>query len=237
MRYPGDGQSMFYDEGVLVGYRWYDAMDEEPLFPFGHGLSYTQFEYSDLKISGVGDERVIEFKLKNAGDRPGAEVVQLYVKVPDEAKEPPRQLKGFDKIMLEPGETKTVMLLLGNENLKMYDEFDQAWKLFPGYYEVMLGASSRDIRLRGEFFIEEEAQGKTYKTLSSFIIFLEPGALRPAPLFILPETAVKAGCRHRPLRKSCPAILPPWSRLQALWPFRYGAFGTLSIPAAHASVL
>jgi beta-glucosidase len=161
LEYPGDGQGMLYNEGILVGYRWFDAMEQDPLFPFGHGLSYTRFEYSDLKIKGEGEEHVIELNVKNAGDRSGAEVVQLYVKVPDEAMEPPRQLKGFDKIMLEPGETKTVTLSLGKETLKMFDEFDQAWKLFPGRYEVMVGASSRDIRLRGEFSIEEEVQSQS----------------------------------------------------------------------------
>ena len=163
LEYPGDGQGMLYDEGILVGYRWFDAMDQDPLFPFGHGLSYTRFEYSDLKIKGEGEEHVIELNVKNIGDRSGAEVVQLYVKVPDEAMEPPRQLKGFDKIMLEPGETKTVTLSLGNENLKMFNEFDQVWKVFPGRYEVMVGASSRDIRLKGVFEIDNSGTSAVAK--------------------------------------------------------------------------
>jgi beta-glucosidase len=158
--YPGDGQSMIYDEGILVGYRWFDAMNQDPLFPFGHGLSYTRFQYSDLRISGKGDERVIKVNVTNRGNRSGAEVVQLYVKVPDEAKEPPKQLRGFRKIMMGPGETKTVMLPLDNECLMMFDEFDRAWRLFPGSYEVMIGSSSRDIRLRGEFSIGK-AQSST----------------------------------------------------------------------------
>ena len=154
MSYPGDGLNMSYDEGILVGYRWYDAMNQEPLFPFGHGLSYTEFQYSDLEITGTGSDRVVRLNVKNTGDRTGAEVVQLYVGVPGEAKEPPKQLKGFDKIMLEPGETKAVAIPLTDENLMMYDEFGQEWKLFKGDYQVMAGSSSRDIRAAKSFKIE-----------------------------------------------------------------------------------
>jgi len=152
--YPGDGLNMIYDEGILVGYRWYDAMDQEPLFPFGHGLSYTKFEFSDLDITGEGQNRVVKLNVKNNGDRAGAEVVQLYIGVPDEAEEPPKQLKGFEKVMLAPRETKTVTIPLGDEKLMMFDEFDQEWKLFKGYYTVMVGSSSRDIRVTQEFKID-----------------------------------------------------------------------------------
>jgi beta-glucosidase len=154
MSYPGDGLNMIYDEGILAGYRWYDAMNQNPLFPFGYGLSYTEFQYSDLEVSGAGDDRVVKLELKNSGDRAGAEVVQLYIGVPEGAQEPPRQLKGFDKIMLQPGEVKTVTIPLKDENLMMFDEVDLEWKLFKGEYKVMVGSSSRDIRLTGRFYIE-----------------------------------------------------------------------------------
>ncbi|MGD9158047.1 MAG: glycoside hydrolase family 3 C-terminal domain-containing protein [Desulfobacteraceae bacterium] len=153
MIYPGDGLNMIYDEGILVGYRWYDAMNQEPLFPFGHGLSYTEFQYSDLEISGTGNDRIVRLNVKNTGDRAGAEVVQLYVGVPEEAQEPPKQLKGFEKIMLDPGETKSVTIPLTDENIMMFDENDQEWKLFKGEYQVMVGSSSRDIRVAGGFVI------------------------------------------------------------------------------------
>ncbi len=154
MSYPGDGLNILYDEGVLVGYRWYDAMGQEPLFPFGHGLSYTEFQYSDLEITGTGKDRIVKLNVKNSGDRAGAEVVQLYIDVPAEAKEPPRQLKGFDKIMLDPGETISVTIPLADESLMMFDEFDQEWKLFNGNYQVMVGSSSRDVRVTESFKIE-----------------------------------------------------------------------------------
>ncbi len=152
--YPGDGLNMNYDEGILVGYRWYDAMEEEPLFPFGHGLSYTEFEYDDLSITGCGQERVVTVNVQNVGDRIGSEVVQLYISVPDKAEEPPKQLKGFEKIMLAPGETKKATLPLPDENLMMFDAFDQVWKLFKGTYKIMAGSSSRDIRLVQDLIID-----------------------------------------------------------------------------------
>ena len=154
MSYPGDGLNMNYDEGILVGYRWYDAMEEKPLFPFGHGLTYTEFEYYDLSITGKGQDRVVTLNVQNVGDRAGSEVVQLYISLPDEAEEPPKQLKGFEKIMLAPGETREATLPLPNENLMMFDECDQEWKLFKGTHKIMVGSSSRDIRLVQDFIIE-----------------------------------------------------------------------------------
>jgi beta-glucosidase len=151
---PGDGLNINYDEGILVGYRWYDAMKEEPLFPFGHGLSYTEFEYYDLIIIGDGQNRVVTLNVQNAGDRTGSEVIQLYVSVPDEAEEPPKQLKGFKKINLIPGEIKEATLSLPDDNLMMFDECDQEWKLFKGTYKIMVGSSSRDIRLVQDFLIK-----------------------------------------------------------------------------------
>ena len=154
LRYPGNGQSVAYDEGVLVGYRWFDAKDQKPLFPFGHGLSYTQFRYSRLKITGEGSERKVTLNVKNTGRRAGAEVVQLYVSVPAVAQEPPRVLKGFQKVLLKPGDVVTVSMPLTDAGLAMYDESTAQWRLFPGQYQVQIGASSRDIRLRQSFMID-----------------------------------------------------------------------------------
>jgi len=154
MSYPGDDLNMIYNEGILVGYRWFDTMEEEPLFPFGHGLSYTKFEFSDLNITGNGQDRLVTLNVKNVGDRAGAEIVQLYIDVPDDADEPPKQLKGFEKIMLDQSESKKITIPLGDDNLMMFDEYDQEWKLFKGDYKVMVGSSSRDIRLMQNFKID-----------------------------------------------------------------------------------
>ncbi|MCP5143992.1 MAG: glycoside hydrolase family 3 C-terminal domain-containing protein [Gammaproteobacteria bacterium] len=154
LSYPGDGQTVVYDEGVFVGYRWFDANDEQPLFPFGHGLSYTAFTYSRLNISGSGDDRVVRFTLKNTGKRAGAEVAQLYIGVPSTAEEPPRQLKGFEKVLLQPGESKEVSIPLPDSLLRMFDAPSRKWRLFSGDYRIEIGASSRDIRLQQAFRIE-----------------------------------------------------------------------------------
>lgn len=149
--YPGNGRSVVYGEGVLVGYRWYDARGEKPLFPFGHGLSYTTFAYSDLKVSGAADGRSVSIRVRNTGRRAGAEVVQLYVGLPTAADDPPRQLKGFVKVPLRPGEQRTVSLPLPDAALRAFDADSGRWRLFPGTYAVMIGASSRDIRERASF--------------------------------------------------------------------------------------
>ncbi len=147
--YPGDGMTANFDEGVLVGYRWYDAKGQEPLFPFGFGLSYTTFQYSDLQVSKAGDETTVKVKVANGGKVAGAEIVQLYIGCPAAAEEPPKQLRGFDKVQLKPGESKTVTLTLNKDSFAAWDSDDRAFKVYPGAYSIMVGASSRDIRLTG----------------------------------------------------------------------------------------
>ena len=152
--YPGDGKTVNFSEGLLVGYRWYDAKNQTPLFPFGHGLSYTTFRYSDLKIErGAGDRATVRVKITNSGARAGAEVVELYVGDPAAAAEPPKQLKGFEKVMLQPGESKVVSMPLDRDKLSVWDEGTHGWKVVPGAYTVNVGSSSRDIRVKGSFTV------------------------------------------------------------------------------------
>jgi beta-glucosidase len=152
--YPGDGFTVNYSEGVLVGYRWYDAKNAEPLFPFGFGLSYTAFRYSDLQIEQKGREQVtVKARVTNSGKREGAEVVQLYLGSPAAAEEPPKQLKGFEKVLLKPGESKIVTMQLDKEALAAWDPEIHGWKVYSGAYSVMVGSSSRDIRLKGTFAV------------------------------------------------------------------------------------
>jgi beta-glucosidase len=154
--YPGDGMTVNYSEGVLVGYRWYDAKNQEPLFPFGYGLSYTTFRYSNLQLDQKGNAQVsVKVRVTNTGKREGAEVVQLYVGSPAAAGEPPKELKGFEKILLKPGEDKVVTMQLDPERLAAWGEESRAWRVFPGNYSVMVGSSSRDIRLKSRFKIDE----------------------------------------------------------------------------------
>ena len=142
MRYPGDGRNMQYDEGVFVGYRWFDAHGQDPLFPFGHGLSYTRFEMNGLQVSGSGDRRFIELDVTNVGQRDGSEVVQVYVGMPSEAGQPPQVLKGFEKVAIPAGAKRHVKIALADSELAIYDESLNSWRIVPGAYEIMIGASS-----------------------------------------------------------------------------------------------
>ena len=152
--YPGDGMTVNYSEGVLVGYRWYDARNQEPLFPFGFGLSYTTFRYGGLQADyTVGEGVTVRARIANTGTREGAEVVQLYLGCPAAAGEPPKQLKGFEKILLKPGESKVVMMKLDRNSLAAWDTETHAWKVYPGSYSLMVGSSSRDIRLKSSFTV------------------------------------------------------------------------------------
>lgn len=155
LEYPGDGETVDFDEGVLVGYRWYDAKRQTPLFPFGYGLSYTRFELRDLELRGSGAGRSIAVRVTNRGTRAGAEVVQLYVSFPPAAEEPPRQLKGFAKLLLAPAESRVVTMSLADASLKTWNEVSHRQEVYPGTYTVGVGESSRSLPLRAIFEIAE----------------------------------------------------------------------------------
>jgi beta-glucosidase len=152
-RFPGVDGDARYDEGVLVGYRWYDQRGQEPLFCFGHGLSYGEYEYGQPRVARDEATGAVTASLEvtNVGDRPGAEVVQLYLAAPAAAQQPPRQLKGFAKLHLDPGATSQVSLRLDRDDLAAFDEASAAWVVHPGRYEVLVGRSSRDLRVRAAF--------------------------------------------------------------------------------------
>jgi beta-glucosidase len=135
-----------YDEGLKVGYKWYDAEKKTPLFPFGFGLSYTTFAYSDLKVK-PGKITTVTFSVKNTGSRPGAEIAQVYAALPAEAGEPPKRLVGFSKVHLKAGESKEVSVSVDPMYLSIFDEGSESWKLVPGGYSFMAGGSSQDLAL------------------------------------------------------------------------------------------
>lgn len=145
--YPGTNGVANYAEGVLVGYRWYDLHQQTPLFPFGHGLSYTSFRFSDLGVKRNQNSVTISVKVKNKGAREGLDVVQVYVADPESAHEPPSQLKGFAKVSLNPNESKTVRIDIPFESLVTWDENTDNWKLWEGSYDFKVGESSRRILL------------------------------------------------------------------------------------------
>jgi beta-glucosidase len=138
--------SVHYDEGVKVGYKWYDAENKPVLFPFGFGLSYTTYGYSNLKVS-AGKETSVSFVLKNTGIRAGEEVAQVYAALPAEAGEPPKRLVGWSKVHLGAGESKEVNLSINPKYLSVYDEAADTWKLVPGSYTFVAGGSSKDLPL------------------------------------------------------------------------------------------
>lgn len=163
--FPGVDGTVTYAEGVFVGYRWFDARNIDPLFPFGFGLSYTTFEYSDLKlIRGSGpDDSVVtaEFSVRNSGPRAGAEIAQVYVRdVKSSVVRPERELKGFRKVMLQPGEKVTVSVPLGRGAFAFYDADHGEWLAEAGEFEVLAAASSRDIRLRVKFNLDRSVMWK-----------------------------------------------------------------------------
>jgi len=135
-----------YDEGVKVGYKWYDAEKKPVLFPFGHGLSYTTYAYSNLKVTPGKTPRVT-FTLTNTGKRAGAEVAEIYASLPAAAAEPPKRLVGFSKVKLAPGESKEVAIDVDAKFLSIFNVQQNAWQLLPGDYGFMVGGSSQDLPL------------------------------------------------------------------------------------------
>ncbi len=159
--YPGGNGRVRYGEGIFAGYRHHDTKHIPPLFPFGFGLSYTSFAYGNLRLSAEAlqpeDTLTVTLDVTNTGQRAGQEVVQLYVR--DEQSSLPRpekELKGFLKVELAPGETKTVTLTLGMRALAYFDDARAAWVAEAGRFEVLVGSSSRDIRARAAFTLQRE---------------------------------------------------------------------------------
>jgi beta-glucosidase len=148
--FPGDG-TVDYAEDIYVGYRYFDTQNKDVFFPFGFGLSFTTFEFSDLQVSKQEDKVMVQTTVTNTGDREGSEVVQVYVHHKDPSVERPvRELKGFEKVQLDPGASATVNIELDETAFMYYHPEDLKWVLESGSYEVQVGNSSRDIKLREE---------------------------------------------------------------------------------------
>ena len=138
-----------YKEGVFAGYRWFDQQKIEPWYPFGHGLSYTTFALRDLQVTEVAGGWSVSCEVRNTGDRAGVEVVQVYVAPPrSSVPRPPRELKGFAKVRLEPGEAKRIEIKLRLSALAFYDVTTRKWKAEAGEYSIQVGNSSRNLPLQ-----------------------------------------------------------------------------------------
>ncbi len=158
--YPGTNGTVTYTEGLLVGYRWFDAKNIEPLFPFGYGLSYTSFEYSKLKLvkgkDASGPLLTIEFQLSNTGKREGMEAAQLYVQdIQSSLPRPLKELKGFKKVSLKPGAKQIISIPLDRSAFAYYDPDKKGWVAEAGDFKIMVGSSSRNIHLDGTFKLAE----------------------------------------------------------------------------------
>lgn len=171
--FPGDISTVEYRESVYVGYRYYDSADKDVLFPFGHGLSYTSFEYSDLKLSADSikdtDTVTVSFKIKNTGDADGAEVAQVYVADVDSTiYRPEKELKGFKKVYLKAGEEKEVSIELSKRAFAYYNVNIHDWHVESGEFKILVGASSRNILLEGALNVDStvDAEVPNYKEIA-----------------------------------------------------------------------
>jgi beta-glucosidase len=159
--YPGENLQVDYAEGIYVGYRYFDKQKVDPLFPFGYGLSYTKFDYSDLKVSpsevSSGKPVAVSVRVRNTGSRPGTEVVELYVHDGHSSVDRPvQELKGFRRVSLAPGETRAVDFTLERSAMAYYSTVKKDWVTEPGQFDVLVGSSSRDIRMKGSFILNSE---------------------------------------------------------------------------------
>src|SRR5258706_4064117 len=176
INYPGENGKVRYGEGIFVGYRYYDKKDVAPLFPFGHGLSYTKFKYNNLKLSAKSmtpnDTLKVKVDVTNTGKIAGKEIVQLYVRdVKSTFARPEKELKGFAKVELKSKQTKTVTFTLNREAFWYFDTAKNSWNTEPGEFEILVGGSSRDVREKRSVMLEPEPRasrlhtGLTIKTL------------------------------------------------------------------------
>jgi len=154
-QYPGVNGTVTYSEKLEVGYRWYDAQNVAPLFPFGFGLSYTTFNVANLSVSNYSEKTGVRvgFDITNTGQREGAEVAQVYVAAPHDAGEPPKQLKGFAKVKLNPGQTQHVNIYLDARAFSIWNVDAHRWMLAPGQHEILVGTSSRSLPLHSTVMI------------------------------------------------------------------------------------
>jgi beta-glucosidase len=149
--YPGQDGKVIYKDDIFVGYRYFDTQKIQPLFAFGHGLSYTTFQYGKPEVVRNGEEVHVKMKIKNTGSRSGGEVIQLYVKdVQASVPRPDKELKAFRKVFLEAGEEKELELTLTKEAFQYFDEGKMDWTMEPGRFVLSIGSSSRDIRQTAE---------------------------------------------------------------------------------------
>jgi beta-glucosidase len=169
INYPGENGKVRYGEGIYVGYRYYETKNVKPLFPFGHGLSYTKFKYSNLRLGAKSitpnDKLTVKVDVTNTGKTSGKEIVQLYVRdVKSTFARPEKELKAFAKVEIKPGKKKTVTFTLDREAFWYFDVVKNSWNIEAGTFEILVGASSHDIREKRSVILEPEPRGSRLHT-------------------------------------------------------------------------
>jgi beta-glucosidase len=152
LQFPGNGTDVDYTEGIDVGYRYYDTHDQTPLFPFGYGLSYTSFAYSNLRVTPTPGGPTAQVTITNTGRMAGAEVAQLYLTDPAATGEPPFQLKGFQKVTLAPGQSQRLTFRITRQDMSYYQTSSSSWVAAPGWYRVSIGSNERDLPLSAPYW-------------------------------------------------------------------------------------
>ena len=193
LNFPGEDGQVIYGERMFVGYRYYDKLNIEPLFPFGHGLSYTEFGYSNLKLSSTDitdkDQLQVSLTVTNTGKVKGKEVIQLYVADKESSvQRPVKELKAFDKIELAPGESKEVSFTLSVRDFSYYSKVYDRWLAESGEFDILIGSSSRDIRLTGSLNLSNTEKLNYKMTKFSFFSeYWENPQLKPLLIEFMPK--------------------------------------------------
>ncbi|RJP52363.1 MAG: glycosyl hydrolase [Anaerolineaceae bacterium] len=173
--FPGGPSTVEYRESIYVGYRYYDTANAPVLFPFGHGLSYTTFEYRELSVQARNDSASVTFKIRNTGNKSGKEAVQVYVRdVESSHFRPFKELKGFAKVHIQPKEEKSVTIELDRRAFSFYDVGKKDWILETGDFEILAGASSQDIRLKTTLRLDSDQQASSYADRATLAPYFSP---------------------------------------------------------------
>jgi beta-glucosidase len=183
-QWPGTNGSVQYSEGLKVGYRWYDAQNIAPLFPFGYGLSYTTFGYSNLQVGALsGGNATVHATVTNTGSRAGTDVAQLYVGDPASTGEPVHQLRGYQRVTLNPGQSQTVTFAVSTHDLAYWNTADNGWTTAAGTYQILVGDSSRSLPLTGNLTVPTQVNGALAAALTDKETATGPAATA-APLTV-----------------------------------------------------
>jgi len=239
LNFPAEDGEVLYGERVFVGYRYFDKRKVAPLFPFGHGLSYTDFSYSDLKVSSERlsdkDSLTVAVTVTNSGDIAGKEVVQLYVKDEEASvQRPEKELRGFHKLELAPGESREIRFVLSDRDFSFYSTRHGRWIAESGDYELLVGASSRDIRVQhGVTLQSTEKLNYRFSEYSFFREFWSNPDLKPLLIELMPEWLGSQAADGQPLDE---AVIQDFLQDQPMIKFPYFTMGEINAEQVSAFI-